>query len=119
MTSNDPPLEDQAAGELGDVEDRALLPLPDAGQVETSVDRGLSGTFIDAVELVIPPQVATALVSPLLVVESFFAAFTDSGQALLMPGLLLLLGAAWMANESRFVALLGLLRRRRQQGAEQ
>ncbi|MGZ8756084.1 MAG: hypothetical protein ACXW15_12955, partial [Acidimicrobiia bacterium] len=61
----------------------------------------------------------TALVSPLLVLEAFVGAFTDGGQAILLPGVLLLLGAGWVANESRFVAFFGLLRRRREQGAEE
>ncbi|MGZ8784796.1 MAG: hypothetical protein ACXW1Y_04450 [Acidimicrobiia bacterium] len=119
VTSTDSPSADQSGGQPGDGGDRALLPLPDPGLVETSVDPRLLGAFIDALGLVIPPFAATALVSPLLVLEAFVGAFTDGGQAILLPGVLLLLGAGWVANESRFVAFFGLLRRRREQGAEE
>jgi hypothetical protein len=95
-----------------DEEDRALLPLPGAGGSEAAERAGLSHALIEALELVIPPRVATAVVSPLLVLEALLRAFTDGGQVLAVPGILLLLGVGWMAHQSLLLSLLRRLRRR-------
>ena len=107
------PQPDQPGDQSGGNDDVALAPLPNAVDVETSAPSGVSSRFIDGLELVIPPSVAIALVSPLLLLEAFVGAFADGGRALLLPGVLLLLGTAWVANESRILALFGALRRRR------
>jgi hypothetical protein len=95
-----------------DEEDRALLPLPGAGDSETAERAGLSHALIEALELVIPPRVATAVISPLLVLEALLRAFTDGGRVLAVPGILLLLGAGWVAHESMLLSLLRRFRRR-------
>lgn len=82
---------------------------------DASISR-LSG-LVDDLGLVIPPQVAAALISPLLVLEALIGAVFDSGRAMLGPGIVLLLGVMWIANESRIVELVGG-RRSEQQGVE-
>lgn len=119
LISTAPPQEGQSGGQMSGGDDPALPPLLDPGQMGASVSFGLSGAFIDALELVIPPVVATALVSPLLILEALAAALFDTGQALLISGLLLLVGAAWVASGARLTGLLGYRRRRRQEEAEQ
>lgn len=81
-------------------EDMAMSPLPTNG--DTGGEQpNLSGVLIDDLELVIPPAVATTLLSPLLLVESIVNAFWRTGRDLLIPGLLLLVGVLWTDAQRR------------------
>jgi hypothetical protein len=62
---------------------------------------GLSNLLLDGLELVIPPAVASSLLSPLLLLESVFGAFMETGRGLLIPGLLLVAGVLWTEGRRR------------------
>jgi hypothetical protein len=51
--------------------------------------------------LVIPPAVASSLLSPLLLLESIIGAFLETGRGLLIPGLLLAVGLLWADRRRR------------------
>ncbi len=104
---------DQSAGR-----DIALAPLLESTEEETAADREFSSMLLDGLELVIPPAAAAAVLSPWLLLEAFVGAFTDAGIELLLPGLLLSLGAAWVTSKSRLRVLAGS-RRSSQRGEKQ
>lgn len=89
------------SGAPADLIDKALTPLPDPQVESRLIDEGLSGSLLGALELVMSPEVANALVSPLLTLEAFVGALTDTGSAMLAPGVFLLVGSAWVLSESR------------------
>jgi hypothetical protein len=66
----------------------------------------MSGDFLDGLDLVVSPPIATALLSPLLVLEAFARALSDAGEAMVLPGLLLVFGVLYLSNEARVKALL-------------
>lgn len=80
-------------------EDLALGPLPDSTSGNGS--SGFSNLLLDGLELVIPPAVASSLLSPLLLLESVFGAFVATGRGLLIPGLLLVVGVLWTEGRRR------------------
>ena len=57
--------------------------------------------LFEGLEVVIPPLAATALVSPLLLLEALLGAFFATGRDLLIPTLLLVIVSLWMANDLR------------------
>jgi hypothetical protein len=70
----------------------------------------LTAGMLKDLELVVPPGVATALLSPVLVLEAFIAALASTGRALWLPALLLVAGAIVLSNESKFLTALRLRR---------
>ena len=54
----------------------------------------------------VSPPIATALLSPFLVLEAFARALSDTGEAIVLPGLLLAFGVLYLSNEARVKALL-------------
>lgn len=117
VVPDDPPPTDQPGDPSGGGDDVALAPIPETDDGDES-GGALSGTLFDGLELVIPPTVEAAILSPLLLLQSLFAAFTDAGRDLAVPALLLLLGAGFVANESRLRLVVGALRRTRRSGSE-
>ena len=79
--------------------------------------RGLSGWLLNALEVVIPPSIGVALLSPLMTLEALIAALAQSGQALLIPTVLLIIGFVWVYYERRLALLLAAARRRKSEGA--
>ena len=67
----------------------------------TDEGRTMSAELFEGLDVVIPPVVATALLSPLVLVEALLSAFVATGRDLILPGLLLLAVALWMANDLR------------------
>ena len=82
--------------EPGDT-DPELSALPESAGGHT----GFSGVLLDGLEVVIPPTVATSLLSPLLLLESIAMAFVRTGLELLVPGLLLMLVVLWGDDRRR------------------
>jgi len=70
------------------------------------MDSSITGDFLEGLDLVVSPPIATALVSPVLVLEAFARALSDAGEAIVLPGLLLVLGVLYLSNEARVKALL-------------
>ena len=98
-----------------EIADPAIAPISIIDDAPDEVASVGLNSFVDDLGVVIPPQVATALVSPLLVLEALVGAVADSGKAMLGPGAVFLLGALWIANESRIIELVGG-RRAREEG---
>ncbi len=73
----------------------------EAADQTTDEGRTMSAELFEGLDVVIPPVVATALLSPLLLVEALLSAFVATGRDLILPGLLLLGVALWMANDLR------------------
>ena len=84
----------------------ALLDPAEAEILRSEIDLSIAGDFLEGLDLVVSPPIATALVSPFLVLEAFARALSDAGQALALPGLLLVLGVLYLSNEARVKALL-------------
>ena len=80
-------------------EDIAMGPIPvyssDAHQ------GGFTSGLLDSLDLAIPPAVTSSLLSPLLLLQSIVGAFLATGQGLLIPGLLLLVGVLLMDRRRR------------------
>lgn len=81
--------------------DAAMAALPDIDGTVSESDRGLSSRLLRALDVVIPPFVAAALMSPLMLLEALIRAFVRTGRDLLAPGLILLLLALWTARDLR------------------
>ncbi len=84
----------------------ALLDPGEAATFRSEVNSSMSGDFLDGLDLVVSPPIATALLSPFLVLEAFARALFDAGEAMLLPGLLLAFGVLYLSNEARVKALL-------------
>lgn len=61
----------------------------------------MSAKLVGALEVVIPPNVASALLSPLMLVEAIVSAFATTGRDLLMPALLLVAVILWTEGRRR------------------
>ncbi|MGI8514883.1 MAG: hypothetical protein ACR2NT_07020 [Acidimicrobiia bacterium] len=76
-------------------------PSPGASPGETSLE-STSGAFsmslMESLELVVPPPVAAAILSPLLILEFLVLAIVGSFQAVTLPVLLLGLALPWIAT---------------------
>ncbi len=84
----------------------ALLDPAEAATFRSEVNSSISGDFLDGLDLVVSPPIATALLSPFLVLEAFARALSDAGEAMVLPGLLLVFGVLYLSNEARVKALL-------------
>ena len=84
----------------------ALLDPAEAATFRSEVNSSMSGDFLEGLDLVVSPPIATALLSPVLVLEAFARALSDAGQAIVLPGLLLAFGVLYLSNEARVKALL-------------
>jgi hypothetical protein len=96
---------DSGATEIG--EDPAVAAIGDrVDRVDPSIEGGsLAGSALDGLELVIPPWAASMVASPLVVIGFVFEAMTDSGRAILLPVVLLLVGMLWVLVENRGLAV--------------
>lgn len=80
----------------------AALPQPDdADRGDARPGQAFSNALIDGLTLVIPPGVATALLSPLLLLEALLATFAGTGRELLAPLIILVVGVAWIGGRHR------------------
>ena len=84
----------------------ALLDPAEAATFRSEVNSSISGDFLEGLDLVVSPPIATALLSPFLVLEAFARALSDAGEAMVLPGLLLAFGVLYLSNEARVKALL-------------
>ena len=76
-------------------------PSPGASPGETSLEStsgALSMSLMESLELVVPPPVAAAILSPLLILEFLLLAIVGSFQAVTLPVLLLGLALPWIAT---------------------
>ncbi len=71
----------------------------EAGDEATSF--GLSGSFEGALSVVLPPQMASAIVSPLIVLEMLLRVLFDSVEDLVPSALLLAVAFIWMLSSRR------------------
>ena len=101
LPPSDPAPPDDPPSEPDDVAGTAL-PTPD------NADRGGSrpgGTFsnalLDGLTLVVPPAVAAALLSPLVLLEAILAVFVSTGRELVLPLVTLVGGVAWIGGRHR------------------
>ena len=62
---------------------------------------GLSGSFEGALSVVLPPQIASAIVSPLIVLEMLMRVLFDSVEDLIPSALLLAVAFIWMLRQGR------------------
>ena len=62
---------------------------------------GLSGSFEGALSVVLPPQIASAIVSPLIVLELLMRLLFDGVEDLVPPALLLAVAFIWMLRQGR------------------
>lgn len=76
-----------------------MAPLP--GGDDGGNHGGFSAALLDGLELVIPPTVASSLLSPLLLLESIAGAFTETGRDLILPVLILIVGILWTEGRRR------------------
>ena len=81
----------------------------------STLDQSWAGSIISGLDLVMPPWVTDVVTSPLMVFGFVFAAVTDSGQAILLPMSLLLVGTLWVLFENRAFTLT-VVRRSRGEG---
>ncbi len=81
----------------------------------STLDQSWAGSIISGLDLVMPPWVTDFVTSPLMVFGFVFAAVTDSGQAILLPMSLLLVGTLWVLFENRAFTLT-VVRRSRGEG---
>ena len=81
------------------VQDPAMAALPTDDMPETESGGAMSSTLLEDLGVVIPPLAATALLSPLILLEALAGAFFATGRDLLLSGFLLLVVALWMAND--------------------
>lgn len=94
----DPPPPEPTSAE----HDAAMTALPTIANSNSAVgQRGMSAALFDDLEVVIPPLVASAILSPLVLFEALIGAFVETGRDLVFPGILLLLVAGWMGNDLR------------------
>jgi len=84
----------------------ALLDPEEAEILRSEVNSSITGDFLEGLDLVVSPPIATALLSPFLVLEAFARALSDTGEAIVLPGLLLAFGVLYLSNEARVKALL-------------
>ena len=63
--------------------------------------QSMSAELFEGLDVVIPPLVASALLSPLILLEALVGAFVATGRDLILPGLILLMLALWMARDLR------------------
>ncbi|MDJ0924819.1 MAG: hypothetical protein QNJ77_09665 [Acidimicrobiia bacterium] len=81
-------------------DDPALAALP-VGDSNPPPADGALNTLFAGLEVVIPPPVAAAVLSPLVLVGAIAGAFTTTGRELLLPGVLLVCTALWVVWRSR------------------
>jgi len=84
----------------------ALLDPAEAEILRSEMDSSITSDFLEGLDLVVSPPIATALLSPFLVLEAFARALSDAGQAIVLPVLLLAFGGLYLSNEARVKALL-------------
>ena len=78
-----------------------MTAIPGPGNTDDGIGHGMSGALITGLEVVIPPLVATALVSPLILLEALLGAFIDTGRDLVFPAIALLVVSLWLARDLR------------------
>ena len=83
-----------------------MLDPADAEILRSEMDSSITGDFLEGLDLVVSPPIATALLSPFLVLEAFARALFDAGEAMVLPWLLLAFGVRYLSNEARVKALL-------------
>ena len=97
----EPPTPEASAPQHDDV---ALAALPDSGDADRGGSRA-GGTFstalLDGLTLVVPPAVASALLSPLVLLEALVSVFATTGRELLVPLAFLVAGVAWVGGRRR------------------
>jgi hypothetical protein len=82
--------------------DVAMAAIPEPDQTIAGAQRGdMSMRLTEGLEVVIPPLAATALLSPLILLEALLGAFVDTGRDLLIPGFLLFAASLWMTRGVR------------------
>jgi hypothetical protein len=80
----------------------AALPTDDGSNDGTAPEpRSMSGALFEGLDVAIPPLVASAILSPLMIAEALLAAFLETGRELMIPSLLLLAGSIWMLYDIR------------------
>lgn len=80
----------------------AALPLPDDAERGGSRPGGaFSNALLDGLTLVVPPAVAAALLSPLVLIEAVLAVFASTGRELLVPLVVLVAWVAWAGGRRR------------------
>ena len=84
----------------------ALLDPAEAEILRSEINSSITRDFLEGLDLVVSPPIATALLSPFLVLEAFARALSDAGEAMVLPGLLLVFGVLYLSNEARVKALL-------------
>lgn len=82
----------------------ALAALPDsddAGRGGSRPGGTFSNALLDGLTLVVPPAVAAALLSPLVLLEALVSVFAATGRELLIPLVVLVAGVAWAGGRRR------------------
>ncbi len=81
--------------------DAAMTAVSDAVDPSRDGGRTMSAELFEGLDVVIPPLVVGALLSPLMLLEALVGAFVATGRDLILPALILLALALWMANDLR------------------
>ncbi len=99
---NDPVAIEEQPETPGDPEfDAAMTAVSDSVDQLRDDGRTMSSELFEGLDVVIPPLVAGALLSPLILLEALVSAFVATGRDLVLPTLILLALALWMANDLR------------------
>lgn len=81
------------------IQDLATINLtPEMAVNPTAAATPLSGRLIDAADIVLPPAVAEALLSPFIVLELLWQAISQTGKSILLPALLLGAVTGWLVT---------------------
>lgn len=103
-TTSTPPVEPPGPDGDTETEDVALAAIPDAGDADRDGRRpggALSSALIDGLALIVPPGVAAAILSPLLLLEALVATFAATGRELVIPLATLVIGVVWIGGRWR------------------